>query len=144
MIYCNILDLNLNEIKNDYLELLTYLTDTPPIELKKFIDNIHDISDIGKIVVCHVNRKIIGSGTIIYEPKIIHGGKSVGHIEDVVVNSEYRGHGIASEIIRILIDDSKKNNCYKVILDCNYNNIEFYERNGLSHKGAQMAIYHNN
>lgn len=144
MIYCNILDFNLNEIKNDYLELLSYLTNTPPITLNTFVDNIHNISEIGKIIVCHSDNKIIGTGTIIYEPKIIHGGQNVGHIEDVVVNQEYRGQGIASEIIKILIDDSKKNNCYKVILDCDYNNIDFYEKNGLTHKGAQMAYYHNN
>ena len=142
--YCNILDLNLNEIKDDYIELLSCLTDTPNISLQQFIENIHDISDIGKIFVCHINNKIIGTGTIIYEPKIIHGGKKVGHIEDIVVNREYRGQGVASEIIQQLIAHSKENNCYKVILDCNYDNIEFYKKNGLTHRGAQMAIYHNN
>ena len=142
--YCNILDLNLNEIKDDYIELLTNLTDAPNISLQKFTENIHDISAIGKIIVCCYNKKLIGSGTIIYEPKIIHGGQNVGHIEDIVVNREYRNNGIASEIIQLLVDDSKDNNCYKVILDCHYSNIPFYEKNGLSHKGAQMAIYHNN
>ena len=144
MIYCNILDLNINEIKDDYLELLSCLTETPQITLNKFTENLHEISTIGKIIVCHENKKIIGTGTIIYEPKIIHGGKYVGHIEDIVVNTEYRGNGIASELIRLLMKDSKENNCYKVILDCDYSNIEFYERNGLSHNGAQMAYYHNN
>ena len=140
-VYCNILELSLNEIKDDYLELLSYLTDTPSISLQTFVDNIHEISNIGKILVCHQNKKVVGSATILYEPKIIHGGKSVGHIEDVVVNSEHRGHGIASELVRLLIADSKQNNCYKVILDCNYSNIEFYEKNGLNHRGAQMAYY---
>jgi glucosamine-phosphate N-acetyltransferase len=140
-VYCNILELNLNEIKDDYLELLSYLTDTPPISLQTFVDNIHEISNIGRILVCHQNNKIVGTATILYEPKIIHGGKSVGHIEDVVVNTEHRGHGIASELIRLLIEDSKQNNCYKVILDCKYSNIEFYEKNGLTHHGAQMAYY---
>jgi glucosamine-phosphate N-acetyltransferase len=142
--YCNILDLNLNEIKDDYIGLLSYLTDTPPIELNTFVNNIHGISEMGKIIVCCDDTKVIGTGTIIYEPKIIHGGQNVGHIEDVVVQKEYRSHGIASEIIQQLIADSKQNNCYKVILDCHYSNIEFYEKNGFTHKGAQMAIYHNN
>jgi glucosamine-phosphate N-acetyltransferase len=142
--YCNILDLNLNEIKDDYIGLLSYLTDTPNISLQTFTENIHDISTIGKIIVCCDASKVIGTGTIIYEPKIIHGGQNVGHIEDVVVNREYRGIGIASEIIQQLIADSKEKNCYKVILDCHFSTIPFYEKNGLIHKGAQMAIYHNN
>jgi glucosamine-phosphate N-acetyltransferase len=144
MIYCNILNLNLKEIKDNYIKLLCHLTDAPDIPLKTFINNIHDICQNGKIIVCHVNNRIIGTGTIIYETKIIHGGKKVGHIEDVVVDPEYRGKGIASYIINMLMDDSKHNNCYKVILDCNDDTIPFYEKHGFSHKNAQMSYYHNN
>jgi glucosamine-phosphate N-acetyltransferase len=125
------------------MNLLRQLTDAPDIPLKLFINNIRDICQSGKIFVCHIENKIIGTGTILYETKIIHGGKKVGHIEDVVVDSTYRGKGIASEIIKLLIEDSKKE-CYKVILDCNYDTIQFYEKNGLTHKSAQMTYYHNN
>jgi glucosamine-phosphate N-acetyltransferase len=143
MLYCEILELNLNTIKDEYMILLKQLTDTPDIPLNKFINNIHDISKIGKIIVCHIDNKIIGTGTIIYEPKIIHGGKKVGHIEDLVVSPEYRGQHIATTILKMLIEDSKQNNCYKVILDCNSDNIKFYEKNGFIHKNSQMS-YHNN
>ena len=142
MIYCNILNLNLLEIKDDYIKLLRNLTEAPDMSLKTFINNIHDICQNGKIFVCHVNNRVIGTGTIVYESKIIHGGKKVGHIEDIVVDPEYRGHGIASYIIKMLIDDSTHNDCYKVILDCNYDTIPFYEKQGFMHKNAQMS-YHN-
>jgi glucosamine-phosphate N-acetyltransferase len=144
MIYCNIINLNLNEIKDNYIKLLRHLTDAPDIPLKTFINNIHDISQIGKIIVCHLDNCIVGAGTIIYETKLIHGGKKVGHIEDLVVDPEHRGKGIASIILKMLIEDSKNNDCYKVILDCNYESIDFYEKNGLTHKNAQMTYYHNN
>jgi glucosamine-phosphate N-acetyltransferase len=143
MIYCNILNLNLNEVVDEYVNLLKNLTEAPNISLNTFINNIHDISQMGKIIVCHIDNKIIGTGTIIYEPKIIHGGKKVGHIEDVVVSPEYRGQHIATTILKMLIEDSKRNDCYKVILDCNYNNIPFYEKNGFINKNTQMT-YHNN
>lgn len=143
MLYCDILELNLNTIKDDYMTLLQQLTEAPDIPLELFVNNIHDICQTGKIIVCHIDNKIIATGTILYETKIIHGGKKVGHIEDIVVDEAYRGKGIASQILKLLIEDSKTN-CYKVILDCNKDTIHFYEKNGFSHKSAQMAYYHNN
>jgi len=137
------MSLNLNEIKDDYINLLKHLTDAPDMPLATFVNNIHDIHQRGKIIVCIIDNKIIGTGTIIYETKLIHGGKKVGHIEDLVVNPEHRSQGIASQILKRLVEDSIKNDCYKVILDCNYNMIDFYERNGFTHKNAQMT-YHNN
>ena len=38
--------------------------------------------------------KIIASGTVIIEPKIIRNGMSCGHIEDIIVKKEYRGGNI--------------------------------------------------
>jgi glucosamine-phosphate N-acetyltransferase len=137
--FCDILELNLNEIKDDYMNLLQQLTEAPDIPLKLFINNIHDICQSGKIIVCHIDGNIIGTGTILYETKLIHGGKRVGHIEDVVIDSKHRGKGIATQILQMLIEDSTKHNCYKVILDCNYDNIQFYEKNGFVHKSAQMT-----
>jgi len=43
------------------------LTDTPPIELNTFVNNIHGISEMGKIIVCRDDAKVIGTGTIIYK-----------------------------------------------------------------------------
>jgi glucosamine-phosphate N-acetyltransferase len=142
MLYCDILDLNLNVIKDDYIRLLQQLTTAPDIPLQLFINNIHDICQSGKIIVCHIDNKIIATGTILYETKIIHGGKKVGHIEDIIVDQAYRGKGIASQILKRLIEEAK--DCYKVILDCNKDNIKFYENNGFIQKSVQMAYYHNN
>jgi len=144
MLYCDILELNLNIIQDNYMNLLRELTEAPDIPLKLFINHIHDICQTGKIIVCYDDNKVVGTGTILYETKIIRGGKKVGHIEDIVVTSKYRGKGIASEILKRLIEDSKINDCYKVILDCSYETIKFYEKNGLTHKSAQMVYYHNN
>jgi glucosamine-phosphate N-acetyltransferase len=84
---------------------------------------------------------IIASGTIIIEPKIIRGGKSVGHIEDIVVKKEYRGNKIAQDIIEQLNGLARENNCYKIILDCAENVKKVYENYGFEEKGYQMAVY---
>ena len=133
--------------ENDYEKYLKLINDFRETNFSKeaFVSILNKINNNNSSIwVIVIDDELIATGTIIYEPKIIHGCQNVGHIEDIVVQREYRSHGIASEIIQQLIADSKKNNCYKVTLDCHYSNIEFYEKNSFVHKGAQMAIYHNN
>ena len=132
-----------NTIKTQYCELLSYLTDTPDINTELYNTNIQEILNMGEIIVCIIrdgnNINLIGAGTIIIEPKIIHGGKSVGHIEDIIVHPHYRNQGIAQSILNKLIDYSKRD-CYKVILNCNPNMEAFYNKAGFEKKCIQMAI----
>ena len=136
-------------IKNQYLELLSMLTNIEYMSENKFLKKIDDIHLQGKIFICCIgsiqdrNFKIVGSGTIFIEHKIIHAGKSVGHIEDIVVHEDYRGMGISQKILDLLKNEALENNCYKVILDCKESLCHFYEKNGFSKRGTQMGIYYN-
>ena len=100
---------------------------------------------MGIIIVCILREnntiRLLGSGTIIIEPKIIHGGKSVGHIEDVVVHPNYRNQGIAQTILNKLVEYSK-NDCYKVVLNCNPHMEPFFNHSGFEKKCIQMALLH--
>ena len=93
-------------IKSQYINLLSHLTSTYDLSFDTFNNKIKEISDMGLILVCIFREKeeilLVGTGTIIIEPKIIHGGKSVGHIEDLVVHPTYRGKGIAQTILNML------------------------------------------
>ena len=128
-------------VKNQYISLLSQLTTVEDMSVEMFEDSIKKISKMGDIVVCVESEQIVGTGTIIYEPKITHGGKYVGHIEDIVVDEPHRGYQIATEIIKKLTESAKINNCYKVILDCSPEIEKYYERRGFTKKGAYMAIY---
>jgi glucosamine-phosphate N-acetyltransferase len=130
-----------NEVKTTYLELLSHLTDAPDMPLHTFVENVHAICHMGTILVCRLEGRVIGTGTLVCEPKLIHGGRFVGHIEDVVVHPDYRGQHVASTLLRMLVDEATARNCYKVILDCSAENIAFYEKNGFVQKNVQMAKY---
>jgi glucosamine-phosphate N-acetyltransferase len=138
---------NIEEIKNQYIKLLSLLTNVQQMSNEDFINKINEISKIGTIIICYTyNLKenkiiIIGTGTIIYEPKIIHGCKYVGHIEDIVIDNIYRSNGIAKNILNKLIDTAKTKNCYKVILDCSNDVLNFYEKIGFELHGNQMSKY---
>ena len=135
-----------NEINHQYIALLSLLTHSPNISNEQFINRVAEISSMGDIVVAYYQDDkdtihLIGSGTIIYEPKIIHGCKKVGHIEDIVVHANHRSNGIARNILEMLVNRSKQKDCYKVILDCKHELMPFYEKNGFHHTSNQMSMY---
>jgi glucosamine-phosphate N-acetyltransferase len=135
----------LDEIIESYIILLSQLTETPLLSKYEFMKNLLEIKNMGYIYVCYkkVENKIfiIGSGTIIFEPKIIRNGKCVGHIEDIVVDKNFRSMGISRKIINKLMFFANEKNCYKVILDCNDGLCEFYEKIGFKKNGFQMSEY---
>jgi glucosamine-phosphate N-acetyltransferase len=139
--------LSISEINMLYTQLLSSLTQTEKLSNDFFLQKVEEISTMGEIIICYILDKkdniinIIGTGTIIYEPKIIHGGKYVGHIEDIVVSEKHRNLGIARSILTELKKLAYKKDCYKVILDCSEENRRFYEKNDFLYKGVQMALY---
>jgi glucosamine-phosphate N-acetyltransferase len=132
---------NISEIKRQYLLLLGELTTVSEITNEEFFKNIVAIQSMGQIIVGIEDETIICSGTIIIEPKIIHGGRPAGHIEDIVVLEKWRNKGIAKELLEYLQKIAIHNNCYKIILDCNERLVSFYEKSGFSKKGIQMSQY---
>ena len=84
---------------------------------------------------------LIGTGTIIYEPKFIRNCGTVAHIEDVVVCATKRSCGTGKQLINFLIDKAHEKYCYKVILNCDKDISGFYNKCGLSEKNIQMAKY---
>jgi glucosamine-phosphate N-acetyltransferase len=137
----------LETIKSKYIKLLSELTICNDISNELFINNISSINNIGIIYIGFVGSlfektfDIVCSGTIIIEPKIIRNGNSVGHIEDIVVKSDYRGKGISNILLNLLKKYGFEHNCYKIILDCNESVIKVYEKNGFKNNGFQMVIY---
>lgn len=138
---------NIVIIKEKYLNLLSELTKTSDLDTNIFYQKMLLINQMGCIIVAYIdnpisnNLKIIASGTIIIEPKIIRGGKNVGHIEDIVVSQEYRGNCISNNILEMLKTIARENDCYKVILDCSEEVKKVYNSSGFEEKGIQMGIY---
>lgn len=143
----NNLNITKIDIKNQYLKLLSELTEVSELDDKLFESNLNKINLMGKIIIGCVfdnkknNIEIVGCGTIIIEPKIIRDGKSVAHIEDIVVKHNWRGKKISQCILNKLKDYAKSTNCYKVILDCDELVSNVYISNGFEIKGLQMSVY---
>lgn len=93
-----------------------------------------------KTFVAESDGLIVGTVRVLYEPKFYHGGKLAAHIEDVATHKDYMGKGVAGCLIREIIKDCKENNCYKVMLDCSDNLIDFYSKFGFEKKDNCLRV----
>ena len=125
-----------------YLDLLSVLTIIGEISESDFVKeyqtilshqpyNIYVIEDT-------ITQKIIATGTLLIEQKIIHSLGKVGHIEDIVVSKDYQGYSLGKRIMEVLVSLAKEYGCYKIILDCSDDVKGFYEKCGFVQKGIMM------
>ena len=129
------------DIEKGYIELLGQLTTCEKITKEEMRIFCEGLGKNHQVWVIEDKGWIIGSGTLLIEKKIIHNMGKVGHIEDIVIDKEYRGKKLGEMMIRHLTDKSKEMGCYKVILDCEESKKGFYEKCGYYQKGYQMAYY---
>lgn len=129
-------------IKNQYLNLLSNLSDTRIITDNIFFFQLDKIFQNGLIIIAYIEEnnkiKLIGSGTLFLQPKLSHGGKNIGQIEDIVVDNNYRNLGIGKNIILKLLEETKTKNCYKIILSCSENLKNYYYKLGFNESGILM------
>jgi glucosamine-phosphate N-acetyltransferase len=132
------------DLFNGFLESLDSLrkaSDMSEPKAKEILNKIKSNPDHSVFVVIQ-DGKVIGSTTLLIEPKFIHQGGKVGHIEDVVVAKKYQGTGIGEKLINFVLDYAKKSGCYKTILDCSDDVMPFYEKIGFKKHSRCMRFDH--
>ena len=107
---------------------------------KNIIEKIKD-NPYHYIFVIEDNNLIIGAITVLIEQKIIRDFGKVCHIEDLIIKKEFRNKKLSSKLINYCIEFSKKNNCYKIILNCKNNLINYYKKFGFENINQEMCIY---
>lgn len=135
-------ELKESDFYKNYFELLGQLTDVEEekITFDKFVQFTSNLNENHIIIVFENEGKLLASGTLLIENKVIHGLSKVGHIEDIVVDKSARGYGLGKIMIDYLVNIAK-DNCYKVILNCKESNIGFYEKCGFEKKEVEMVKY---
>uniref|UniRef100_A0A0A9XFX8 Glucosamine 6-phosphate N-acetyltransferase n=1 Tax=Lygus hesperus TaxID=30085 RepID=A0A0A9XFX8_LYGHE len=130
--------------------LLGQLTTLGNISREAYEQRLNTLVNINKTGPCTYwllvaedveSNRIIACGTLMVELKFIHECGKVGHIEDVVVDQEYRKLRIGQKMIKILLDIAEGEGCYKVMLDCNDTNVPFYQSVGFELNSRHMAKY---
>jgi glucosamine-phosphate N-acetyltransferase len=84
--------------------------------------------------------QIVATVKLLAEPKFFYGGKSAGHIEEVVTRKGFEGKGLSKALLLEALKRAKELNCYKVILDCKKELIPFYKKSGFKEHDVCMRI----
>jgi glucosamine-phosphate N-acetyltransferase len=128
-----------DDYDKNYLELLKQLTTVGDISKEKYEMTFDKIE--AEVWVVEFEEKIIASVSLLLEQKMIHECGIVGHLEDVVVDKDYRKYGVGKFIIEKIINIARDRGCYKLIGDCKSELLGFYQKNGFESKCVQISIY---
>jgi glucosamine-phosphate N-acetyltransferase len=86
-------------------------------------------------------EQVVGTTTLLVEPKFIFKGGRVGHIEDVSVRKGFERMGIGAKLVRHADKVAKAMGCTKLVLDCSDQNIRFYEKLGYTYQDNCMKKF---
>ena len=135
-------------INKSYIDLLTQLTNSNYLDNDIFVQQINNIyANNSKIFISYLSNPncndfiVVGTVTCFLQPKIIRNARFAAYIEDVVVHKDFRNNGIAGKLLLFAKDFAIKNNCYKILLNCEDSLIPFYNKYGFQEKGRYMTQY---
>ncbi|ODQ82631.1 hypothetical protein BABINDRAFT_169865 [Babjeviella inositovora NRRL Y-12698] len=133
-----------SDYTNGYIETLKVLTTTGDISEAQFhnlVQHWETHSHIYKArAITDASGKIVATGMLVVEKKLIHSCGSVGHIEDIAVAKDQQGKQLGRILIVSLTALARDAGCYKVILDCSEHNKPFYEKCGYKHESCAMVV----
>lgn len=125
------------------LELLSHLTSAPALTQRE-LEVVHQrrvAAGVRTLVAVDPEmHTVLGTASLLVEPKFTRGGKSVGHVEDVVTHPLSRGKGIGQKLLQQLVVAAKEHDCYKVILDCTDDMLAYYSKAGFRKCENQMRL----
>ena len=90
--------------------------------------------------VVEEDNKVIATATLHIQKKLIRNGGKCGLIEEVIVLKQHRNRHLGSLLVNRLVEKSKEEGCYKVILSCSRFNVPFYEKNGFFESEITMRM----
>ena len=128
-------EIKYEDIDKGFLDVLENLV-PPGIDNNEYAKNILQkikMNSLHKIFVAEddSNGKVVGTITLLIEPKFINKGMQVGYIEDVSVRKEYEGLGIGSKLVTYATTYAiSREGCRKVLLYCSEKTKPFYEKLG--------------
>ncbi len=137
-------ELRKEDLWNGFLTTLDSLREASDIDKNKADEIFEKINSNPDhiVAIAELDGKIVGATTLLIEPKFIHKGGLVGHIEDVVVDKNFEGQKIGEKIIKYLLEFAKNRGCYKTILDCTDDVKLFYEKLGFKHIASELRFDH--
>ena len=103
-----------------------------------FISNLNPNRHI--IILYEKDNEIMGTGSLLIEPKITYNISYLGHIENIYVDEKCRNKGIGKQIVDYLVNYARENLCYRIDLACEDKLIKFYKEIGFNKQLMCMSM----
>tara|TARA_B110000967_G_scaffold68079_1_gene70357 strand:- start:1385 stop:1783 length:399 start_codon:yes stop_codon:yes gene_type:complete len=123
--------------KSDYNQVIELWTKSLSNKFDNEINTDH-VSDPSSITLVSVDNNTITGVASLYIIKKLT--RTLGLIEDVAVNENYRGKGIGKKLVEKLIGIATEKKCDKTVLNSSKQNSEFYKKIGFEINEIQMII----
>lgn len=135
--------LELSDYKKKYIDLLNQLKPMSGCTYECFENILNSINKNPHHFVFVIERDgiIVGTITLLIEPKLLYKGKSLGHIEDFVIHKEYRKKRYGKQLIEFCKKYGQSRGCHKVGLCSRIESEYFYEKNDFIPIGKYYATY---
>jgi glucosamine-phosphate N-acetyltransferase len=137
--------LHVGDNRKGFFELLSQLTEAPSRSSAEYRRTYRRIGHRGEHCILVIEdtskQRLVATASLLFEQKFIRGCGVVAHIEDVVVDVQYRGLRLGKHLIAALTRIARGFGCYKAILDCSEDNVGFYISCDFDQKGVMMAQY---
>ena len=123
--------------ESDYNQVIELWTKSLSNKFDNEINTSH-LADPGSITLVSVDNNTITGVASLYIIKKLT--RTLGLIEDVAVNENYRGKGIGKKLVEKLIGLAADKKCDKTVLNSSEQNSEFYKKIGFEINEIQMII----
>jgi ribosomal protein S18 acetylase RimI-like enzyme len=104
-------------------------------DLRSIVENKQSI-----MVVVEDKQRIVGMGTLYIQQKM---GKRPAHLEDMVIDDEYRGQGLGKKLMQALIAVAKKNKVARIDLTSGHDRVganALYEKMGFKRRDTNAYV----
>lgn len=131
-----------NDYYNGFLEVINTFTKTPiKITYEQFVEHLTKAQAQNALVLVAVddNNKIVGTVKVLIEYKLHNNLAKMAHIEDVAVHPDYRKQRIGTQLVAKALEYTT--DCYKVVLSCKPELVNFYESHNFVPSGTTLTLY---
>lgn len=128
---------------NDFYRLYSQLTECSLLEDAVFEDwfkKTFDDPNFKLFGVITANQTLVGLGSLYIFTKYYRNKSRCAYVEDLVIDKEHRGQGLAKMILEHMINICQTSGCYKLQLNCIPALTTFYNLTGFKHNTAGMDI----
>jgi ribosomal protein S18 acetylase RimI-like enzyme len=129
---------------NEVVMLLRQLWPDKPLNTQS-LQSVYDIalsSENQKYICAVEDSKVVGFGSLTIKNNLWQEGR-LGHIDELVVDNDYRGKGIGRQLLAQLIVLAKEQKCKRVELDTAFHRKEahrFYEQQGFENRAYLFSM----